>query len=98
MYRSFCIGLLLIIGSLVAFAENGCSLLNRGSSVEASKSAAPTSSVNVAEALSRAAVLPLSTTCPNWAAVRIANVVVVLTLSTREVPSTAYITMGTSAV
>ena len=31
----------------------------------ASKSAAPTSSVNVAEALSRAAGLPLGTTCPN---------------------------------
>ena len=65
---------------------------------DATKSAAPTSSVSVAEAVSRAAGLPSGTTCPNWAAVRIAKVVVVLTLSTREVPSTAYITIGTRAV
>jgi len=57
--------------------------------------------LSFAESLSdvdAAAGFPLGTTCPNWAAVRIANVVVVLTLSTREVPSTAYITMGTRAV
>ena len=42
--------------------------------------------------------LPLGTTWLNCAAVKIANVVVVLTLSTREVPNTAYITIGTRAV
>ena len=65
---------------------------------EASRRVAPTNNVNVTEALSRGAGSPLGTTSPSSAPTRIASVVVVLTLSAREVPSKAYITIGTNAV
>jgi len=50
---------------------------------------APTITVSAAVAWSRAAGSPLGTTRPSWATVKIAMVVLVLTLSTRELPSTA---------
>jgi hypothetical protein len=58
-------------------------------SKEASVRTAPTKRANKAVALSRDDGSPLGTTSPSSAAVRIAMVVVVLTLSTREVPMTA---------
>ena len=55
----------------------------------ASMSIAPTSRVRVAQAVIRAAGSPSGTTRCSWAATRIARVVVVLTLSGREVPNRA---------
>ena len=58
----------------------------------------PTSNASVAEALDRDPKSPPAPACPRAAAVRMASVVVVLTLSGREVPTTAYTTMGRKAV
>ena len=65
---------------------------------EARARMAPTRSVKVAEALNSAAGLPLGTTWLSCAAAKMAMVVVVLTLSGREVPNTAYISGGRKAV
>jgi hypothetical protein len=70
-------------GSEMKFATNP----NRNA--DASVSRMPTSSVNVTAACRSAAGSPFGTTCASSVPVRIAIVVVVLTLSTREVPSTA---------
>jgi hypothetical protein len=56
---------------------------------DASTSIAPTSIARVAPAASNAAVPPSGTASPNAAAASMAMVVVVLTLSGREVPSSA---------
>ena len=53
--------------------------------IEATMSIAPTINVSVAEAANSDAASPSGTIVPNAAAARIASVVVVLTLSTREV-------------
>ena len=64
---------------------------------DASNSSTPTSTASVAEAVTRSAPPPGATRASS-APVRMASVVVVLTLSTREVPSRAYTTIGTLAV
>ena len=56
---------------------------------EASISITPTSTARVAEAVSSSAEPPLGATRASWAPVRIASVVVVLTLNGREVPRIA---------
>ena len=58
-------------------------------SSEASRRMAPTRKVSVAEALIKDAGSPSGATWPSWAAARMASVVVVLTLSGRDVPTTA---------
>ena len=55
----------------------------------ASSSIAPTNAVNVAVAVTSIAGLPSGTTRPSSVPVRIASVVVELTLSTRDEPSSA---------
>jgi hypothetical protein len=57
--------------------------------IEARKSIAPTNNASVAEAVSSEAGSPFGTTSPSSAAANMARVVVVLTLSTHEVPRTA---------
>ncbi|MNF63812.1 hypothetical protein D3C84_455240 [compost metagenome] len=58
-------------------------------STAASISMAPTSRVRVAVTMSSWPGSPSGTTTPSWVAVRIARVLVELTLSTREEPSRA---------
>ena len=58
----------------------------------------PTISPNVARACNSFMGSPSGTTEPSSAPTRIAMVVVVVTLSTRDVPSTAYTSAGTMAV
>ncbi len=58
-------------------------------STEARISMTPTRNASVAEAVNSAPASPLGTTSASWAPVRIARVVVVLTLSGREVPRIA---------
>ena len=58
----------------------------------------PTSTESVAATPIRLAASPPGAARPSSAAVRMAMVVVVLTLSGREVPSSAYTTIGTMAV
>ncbi len=55
----------------------------------ASTSMAPTSTVSVAVAVTSLAGSPSGTTSPSWVPARIASVVVELTLSTDDVPSSA---------
>ncbi len=57
--------------------------------IDAITSIAPTMSVNVAVAASKVEASAPGTTSPNSAPARIAMVVVVVTLRTREVPKTA---------
>ncbi len=57
--------------------------------IAATTSTAPTSNVNVAHAAVSDAVSPPGATSPRAAAARIDSVVVVVTLSGRDVPSTA---------
>jgi hypothetical protein len=56
---------------------------------DASRRMAPTRRVSVAKALIKDAGSPAGATWPSWAAARMANVVVVLMLSGRDVPTTA---------
>ena len=56
---------------------------------EASRRIAPTRKVSVAEALIKDAGSPSGANWLSWAAARMASVVVVLTLSGRDVPTTA---------
>ena len=56
-------------------------------SADAISSRTPTSTASVAEAVTSSAPPPPGATRPSSAAVRMASVVVVLTLSTRDVPS-----------
>ena len=56
---------------------------------EANTSIAPTNIAKVAPAIANSAAPPLGTASPSSAAARMASVVVVLTLSGRDVPSSA---------
>ena len=64
----------------------------------ASNSIAPTSAVSVAVAVTSFAGSPSGTTRPSCVPARIASVVVELTLSTRDEPSSAYTSIGMNAV
>jgi len=65
---------------------------------QAARRTAPVRSVSVADTVRIDAASPALANCPTSAATRMASVVVVLTLSRRDVPSSAYRTMGARTV
>ena len=67
-------------------------------SIRASRSIAPTMDASVAVAVTSLAGSPSGTTRPSCVPARMASVVVELTLSTRDEPSSAYTSIGMKAV